>query len=184
MKIAFKILTLIFMIFTLILFNDVSRPIPDDTTDYHSRFKLEKQGKFNFELYYPGFYKIYFNTLNEEKLISSKISLNINADATDFTLSDSIIEKEGTFELALVYGLGPGKYELEINKLDHSLENKWVNMGISEESAVASKESYFDREFRPIKLKIYYIFLSLTLFFGLTSLIILAIDMTSSKKAK
>lgn len=162
----------------------MSYPLPEDTTEYNSHFTLKKHNVFKFKVNSEGLYKISIKPTDSIYDQIHKLSCSLHPNHTDITFPLTVTLKGGEIDVMYLSGRHRTDYELTINQFDSKLKSIPVTVHVHEAAATASKNLYFEREFRPINKLIYSILLILSLVLGSVSAFIVGKERFLNKSIK
>lgn len=149
------------------MLSEIWDPLPSSTSPYSKNIILKKGVTIDFEVQLDGCYQIalipkYGNILGENYIINTELSPNAEFQE----IYKKIEIKDGNFQLG-TFCANPGDdFELKIDELDERLINKKVLLLIHANDAMPSQNLYWATELRPLILKLFIIFLCITLILG------------------
>ena len=160
-----KVLTLVFLTLSIVFYRGAFSTIHKNIVTYNSNFKLYDGAVFPLDVNYQGVYTIELSLVDTTNNLCYSFSSTPMLDflnTTEEKILDSSHKEVASFKAL------PNSYKFNFSI--NSKDQFDCEIHVKEITATASKNSYIDREFKPLTEGLFYVFFSLAVPFLLVYL--------------
>lgn len=146
----FKFITLVCFIPTLLLYSEISKPIPNETFRFNQQlFEFSKNSTFECKINVEGEYCINIIPINQASYKNDLIIARLEPDGV-FNFSSVLrFEKSKEFASTIFHSESDINYKISFEKIPDRLMNKPFILSITESTGTASKNLYLMSDLRP-----------------------------------